>query len=387
MTRARPRGRMAALATAATLMLAACTRGSAPEPATSAPPGDSTAAPGTLTVALVLAAGGTDPGSVNASAIEGLDRAVDAGAVARSDTEMFEPNVRGTDRRAVLARAADSGARLVVAIGPAYSRAVDRVRRDHRRQLFAVVQGDAVPAPNVANLGFAVNEAGFLAGAAAAMKSKTGTVGFLGGQSGTGLVERAQSGFEAGAREVDPDVGILVSYLGTDPEAFADPDAGRAVAASMYANGADVIAHYAGASGMGLFAAATELQRLAIGSDVDETALVPEDEQEAILTSAVDRVDVAVEDVVRAAASDTFVGGFHAFGLAEGGVDYAVNEVNATPRLLSDAMRLRLDELAARVAAGEIVVPLEPDVEPEVPGAVDPTTGPIPSDAPVATPS
>ena len=242
-----------------------------------------------------------------------------------------------------------------------------------------MMHGDAEAAPSVANLGFANNEGSFLAGAAAAMKSKTGTVGFVGGEAGTGLIERSQAGFEAGAREVDPEVRLLVTYLGEDPSAFDDPVAARSAAATMYASGADVIAHDAGASGVGVFEAAADVQALAIGADVDETLLVPLELQEVILTSVVDRVDVAVEDAIRAVTADTFVGGFHAYGIAEGGVDLAVNEINATPRLLSDAMRLRLDELAARVVAGEIVVPVVPEVEPELP-----TAPAVPSVSPTA---
>jgi basic membrane protein A len=357
----------------AILVAAACTDDPVPTPGpTRSPPPEAT------TVALVLAPG--DPAlGVNVTAIEGLERSIDAGLVARGDTETFEPDLRGTDRRAVLRRAADGGADLVIAIGTAYSRAVDAVRTGRRTQRFAIVNGDAEAAPSVANLGFANNEGSFLAGAAAAMKSKTGTVGFVGGEAGTGLIERSQAGFEAGAREVDPEVRLLVTYLGEDPSAFDDPVAARSAAATMYASGADVIAHDAGASGVGVFEAAADVQALAIGADVDETLLVPLELQEVILTSVVDRVDVAVEDAIRAVTADTFVGGFHAYGIAEGGVDLAVNEINATPRLLSDAMRLRLDELAARVVAGEIVVPVVPEVEPELP-----TAPAVPSVSPTA---
>ncbi|MEX2275929.1 MAG: BMP family ABC transporter substrate-binding protein [Actinomycetota bacterium] len=363
---------------AALMLAAACTAdpGAEPEPIGPTPASE-------LTVALVLAPA-IEEGAGDFGAVAGLERAIDAGVVAQTDTKVFEPNAQGTDRRAMVRSAADEGFDLVIAIGAAYTHAVDEVARDHRRQLFAIVGGGAQPGRNVADMTFRRNDAGFLAGAAAAMKSKSGLVGFVGGQSGTGLIEASQAGFEAGAREVDSDVGILVAYVGEDPTAFADPGAAQALAATMYANGADVIAHDAGASGAGVFAAAADTAKLAIGADVDETLLVPPEEQEAILTSAVDRIDVVVEDTIRAAAEGTFVDGSHSFGLAQGGVDYAVNAVNDTPRLLSEAMQLRLDEVLSRVASGEIVVPTEPELEPELPA--EPTSPPPTSTPPTTTP-
>jgi basic membrane protein A len=207
---------------------------------------------------------------------------------------------------------------------------------------------------------FKEEEGSFLVGAAAAMKSEAGTVGFLGGQQGTGLIEKFEAGYAAGVKEVDPNIEVLVEYIGDSTAAFVDPTKGEALSAKMYDGGADIIYHAAGGSGAGLFKAAVEKDQLAIGVDSDQSLTASPEQRKLILTSMLKRVDTAVFEAIEQVADDDFQKGFQTFGLAEDGVDYAVNQYNDNPQLLSQEIQDELDGLKQEIIDGKIKVPTEP---------------------------
>jgi basic membrane protein A and related proteins len=193
------------------------------------------------------------------------------------------------------------------------------------------------------------------------MKSEAGTIGFLGGQEGTGLIERFQAGYEAGAQAVDPNIEILVEYIGDDVTAFNEPTKGEALSNKMYDGGADIIYHAAGASGAGLFKAAVEQGGLAIGVDQDQSLTASPEQQEVILTSMLKRVDTAVFDVIQQVAEDNFQPGSIVLGMAEEGVDYAVNEFNDNDDLLSQDIQAEIEKYKEQIINGEITVPDKPE--------------------------
>ena len=159
--------------------------------------------------------------------------------------------------------------------------------------------------------------------------------------------------------ETCPDCEVLVEYIGDSTQAFVDPTKGEALSAKMYDQGADIVYHAAGQSGLGLFKAAVEAgpDTLAIGVDSDQYQTVEDPEQkERIMTSMLKRVDTAVYDAINDAANDSFEGGQQVFGLAEEGVDYA----DSNPALLTEDIQARLDELKQQIIDGEITVPEEP---------------------------
>jgi basic membrane protein A len=174
------------------------------------------------------------------------------------------------------------------------------------------------------------------------------------------LIERFQAGFEAGAREIDPDIEILVEYIGDSTAAFNDPTRGEALSAKMYDGGADIVYHAAGGSGAGLFKAAVQSNNLAIGVDSDQSLTASPEQRKVILTSMLKRVDTAVHDAIQQTAEGSFQSGTQVFGLAEEGVGYAVNEYNDNPRLLSQDIQTQLDELQQQIIDGAIEVPEEP---------------------------
>jgi basic membrane protein A len=310
--------------------------------------------------ALAFDVGGLGDQSFNDAAYRGLQDAIKDGTLTKENTDFIEPNASGSNRDDNVVNLADQGYDIVVAVGFAFSPGIDEIASDYPDVNFAVVDGFAKEAPNVSNLTFKEQEGSFLVGAAAALKSKTGTIGFLGGQQGTGLIERFQAGFEAGAREVNPDIEILVEYIGDSTAAFNDPTKGEALSAKMYDGGADVVYHAAGASGAGLFKAAVEAKKLAIGVDSDQSLTASSEQRKLILTSMLKRVDTAVYDAIKQTTEDSFKTGTQVFGLAEDGVGYAVNKYNNNSRLLSKDIQTKLDKLKQQIIDGKIKVPTEP---------------------------
>lgn len=349
--------KLLALAFVAVLVLAACggeTRDGGGDG------GDGAA--GDVRVGVAFDVGGLGDQSFNDAANRGLQQAITEGLVTEENTELIEPNATGSNRDDNVVNLADQEFDVIFGIGFAFSEGIAEIAADYPDQKFAVVDGFATTiatdATNIVDLTFKEHEGSFLVGAAAALASQTGTIGFLGGQEGTGLIEKFQAGYEAGARHINPDIEILVEYIGDDVTAFNDPTKGEALSASMYDGGADVVYHAAGASGAGLFQAvvAAGEDALAIGVDSDQYLTASPEQQPHILTSMLKRVDTAVYDTIVAVAEDSFEPGFRVFGLAEEGVDYS----KSNPDLMTEDMVAQLDELKQQIIDGEITVPEEP---------------------------
>ena len=304
--------------------------------------------------------GGLGDQSFNDAANAGLQQAIADGLIAEENTDFLEANASGSNRDANVENLAEQGYDLVIAVGFAFSPGIDEIAPEYPETNFLVIDGFAAEAPNVQNAGFKEHEGSFLVGAAAAMKSEAGTIGFLGGQEGTGLIERFQAGYEAGAQEINPDIEVLVEYIGDSTAAFNDPTRGEALSQKMFDNGADVVYHASGASGAGLFKAAVESGQYAIGVDSDQSLTASPEQQELILTSMLKRVDTAVYNAVDQVVNDNWQTGFVVLGLAEEGVDYAVNEFNDNEDLLSQEIQTKLDELKQAIIDGEITVPDAP---------------------------
>ncbi len=279
------------------------------------------------------------------------------------------PDAGGENREENLRLLAEAGQELIIANGFAFAQNVWRVGTDFPETFFAITddcpQDDTftvVEMDNVRCMLFSEEQGSFLVGAAAAMKSQTGTIGFIGGVE-VGLILKFQAGFEAGARHVDPDINILPAvYLTQVPDftGFNDPVKGKEAALALYGQGADVVYHAAGGSGLGLFEAANELSTAdthlwAIGVDADQYNTVDNEDLKAhILTSMLKRVDVAVAKAISDFLEGSFTSGPVRLGLAEEGVGYS------TTGGFVDDIAADLDELAAEIVAGTIEVPETP---------------------------
>jgi basic membrane protein A len=324
--------------------------------------GDGDGAASDVRVGMALDVGGLGDKSFNDAAKRGLDQAISEGVVSEGNTELLETNQTGSNRDDNMVNLADQGFDLLLGIGFAFSEGIAEIAPDYPDQNFGIIDGYAtfvnaeVEEPNIADLTFKEHEGSYLVGIAAAMASQAGIIGFLGGQEGTGLIEKFEAGYVAGARSVNPDIEVLVEYIGDSTQAFVDPTAGEALSAGMYDDGADVVYHAAGQSGLGLFKAAVEANKLAIGVDSDQYLTASEEEKPLILTSMIKRVDTAVYDTIQQAVNGEFEPGFRVYGIAEEGIGYS----DSNPAL-TDEMKAAMDEASAAIVSGEIIVPEAPE--------------------------
>jgi basic membrane protein A len=230
------------------------------------------------------------------------------------------------------------------------------VARDFPEKHFVCIdyswtEGEAVP-PNLVGIKFREEEGSFLVGALAAMVSTTGVIGFVGGMD-IPLIHKFEAGYRAGAIQERPDIRVLVNYAGVTGDAFKNPAKGKELALAQYDQGADVIFHASGSTGLGVFEAARARQKLVIGVDADQSAEAPG----LVLTSMVKRVDVAVFDEVQRSKENRFEGGVRILGLKDHGVDYVRNESN--PRWITPERQTRLDRLTREIIDGTIRVPTQ----------------------------
>jgi basic membrane protein A len=319
-----------------------------------------------IQVGMAFDIGGLGDKSFNDSANAGLQQAIADGLVCEDNVVTNEANSTGSDRDQNLQALADAGFNLVIGVGFAFSPGVNTIAPDYPDTSFMIVDGyatcgtacgltnDAEAIPNVADYTFKEQEGSFLVGAAAVLKCQCTTIGFLGGQTGP-LIEKFQAGYEAGAAQIDPDVEVLVEYIGDDTTAFNDPVKGEQLSTSMYDDGAEIVYHAAGASGAGLFNAAVEAQKFAIGVDSDQYLTASPEQQALILTSMLKRVDVAVFNSIEAVGAGS-LGSSQIFGMAEDGVDYATSN----PEELTADITEQLDGFKQQIIDGTIVVPDTP---------------------------
>ena len=254
-----------------------------------------------------------------------------------------------TQRQQAMRRMLERGATLLIAVGFAQADAIDAAAAEYPDRQFAIIDVSWLDRPNLRQYAFREHEGSFLVGAAAVLASKTGTIGFVGGMD-IPLIRRFQCGYVQGARYVDPDVEILLAMTGITPAAWNDPTRAGELARGQFDRGADVVYHAAGRSGLGVIQAAADAGKLAIGVDSNQNGIAPG----AVLTSMLKRVDVATYDTLKDTLEGRFTPGVRVLGLAEGGVDWAVDEHNGD--LVSDDMRKTVEQARSDIIAGRIVV-------------------------------
>jgi basic membrane protein A len=305
-------------------------------------------------IAIVYDVGGRGSPGFAELAWEGVKRAADAlGAELKEVTA--NPGDTDADREERLKQLADAGYYPIFALGSTYAGPVAKVAPKYPGFWFVLVDDDTVDAPNVIGIQFDQAQGSFLVGAAAALTSKSGTVGFIGAVK-IPLLQKYEAGFTAGVRVANPHVKVLVAYLSRPPDyaGFRDPAKARKVALGMYDAGADVIFGAADESGNGVIQAAHDRGRWAIGVDSDQYVMSDPSVRSAILTSMVKRADVGTYTIAMEVASGVPKDGNNVFGLDRGGVGFS------TSGGFVDPIKAQLDALAARIAAGEIVVPMTP---------------------------
>lgn len=307
-----------------------------------------------LKAGLAFDIGGRGDKSFGASAGRGMDQAKKELGVTDSEAVAVaaEPESAKEERLRLLAQ---NGFNPVIAVGFAYGPSLAKVAPEFPKVNFAIIDDSSAMGANIANLTFAENEGSFLVGAAAALKSKTGNVGFIGGVQ-VPLLEKFQAGYEAGAKAVNPAIKLQSRYLTQPPDfsGFADPAKATTTASGMYQNGADIVYTAAGGSGSGTFKAAKANNKLAIGVDSDQALTADPGVRDVIITSMIKKVDVAVFAFLKSVSEGKFTAGPSIYDLKRDGVDYSKTGGKV------DDIAAKLDDFKQKIIAGTIKVPVTP---------------------------
>ena len=248
-----------------------------------------------------------------------------------------------TQREQAMRRMAERGANPIVGVGFSQGSPMEKVAKEFPKLNFTIIDF-VVDLPNVESVVFREHEGSFLVGMMAAMASKSGKVGFVGGMD-VPLIRKFQCGYEQGAKYANPKVEVHANMTGTTPSAWNDPARGSELAKAQFSKGADVVFAAAGGTGIGVYQAAKDAGKLAIGVDSNQNHLQPG----TMLTSMVKRVDVAV-----AASFKKHKSGVTSLGLKEGGVDYALDKNNE--KLVPADMKAKVDAAKADIISGKIKV-------------------------------
>ena len=243
---------------------------------------------------------------------------------------------------------AERGQNPIIGVGFAQADAVQKVGAEFPKTDFTVIDG-IVKLPNVQSVLFKEQEGSFLVGMLAAMASKSGKVGFVGGMD-IPLIRRFECGYEQGAKYANPQVAVVQNMTGTTPSAWDDPGRGGELAKAQFDGGVDVVYAAAGNTGLGVYQAAADAHMLAIGVDSNQNYLHPG----TMLTSMVKRVDLAAYNSLESAKSGNWQGGITVLGLKEGGIDWAYDQYNE--KLITPEMKAKVDQAKADIIAGKITV-------------------------------
>ncbi|NND93016.1 MAG: BMP family ABC transporter substrate-binding protein [Granulosicoccus sp.] len=297
-----------------------------------------------ITPAVVFDMGGKFDKSFNQGVYDGVER-----FKAESGIEYREFEVTNeTQREQAIRRMAQRGANPILGVGFAQAGPMETVAREFPDTKFTLIDG-VVDLPNVQSVVFKEQEGSFLVGLLAAMASENGMVGFVGGMD-IPLIRRFACGYEQGAKYADPSVDVIQNMTGTTPSAWNDPGRGSELAKGQFDRGVDVIYAAAGGTGVGVYQAAKDGGKLAIGVDSNQNYLHPG----TMLTSMLKRVDVAAYNAFAEAQNGTWSAGIKVLGLSDDGVGWALDENNES--LITEDMKAAVEAASAKIVAGEITV-------------------------------
>ena len=296
-------------------------------------------------VALIYDSGGKFDKSFNESAYNAAEKfKADTG----NDYMEFEA-ANNAQIEQGLRKLAQRGANVIVAMGFAMADAVAAVSAEYPETNFTIVDVNWLQGDNLQQIVFKEHEGSFLVGMIAAMKSKSGTVGFVGGMD-IPLIRKFHGGYEQGAKYINPDINVLMNMTGTTPEAWNNPTKGAELTKAQIDKGADVIYQAAGGTGIGVLQAAADAGVYGIGVDANQNYMHPG----SVLTSMLKRVDVAVYNAFKTTMDGTYETGVFTLGLAEDGVGWSLDEHNES--LISADMKAAVEQAKADIISGKINV-------------------------------
>lgn len=294
--------------------------------------------------AVIYDLGGKFDKSFNEAAFHGAEKFKADTGIEYRDFEI----ANDSQREQALRRFARDGNNPIVVPGFSWAAPLVKVAAEYPDTNFAIIDMK-VEGPNIRSIVFKDEEGSYLVGVLAALASETGTVGFIGGMD-VPLIRNFACGYKGGVLATNPDATVLEAMTGTTPDAWNNPVKGGEIARSQMDQGAGVIFAAAGGTGLGVLQAVADADKLAIGVDSNQNGIQPGH----VLTSMLKRVDVAVYDAFMDAKNGEFTTGVSVLGLAENGVDYAMDENNA--ELVTDEMEAKVEAVKADIIAGKIDV-------------------------------
>jgi basic membrane protein A len=294
--------------------------------------------------ALIFDMGGKFDKSFNEAAYNGAEMFKKEAGIDYLEFEVTNESQREQSLR----KLAQRGATVIVATGFAQAPALKTVAAEFPDVKFTLID-DVVDLPNVQSIIFKEHEGSFLVGVLAATASKTGKVGFVGGMD-IPLIRKFACGYVQGAKYANPNAQVFENMTGTTGDAWNDPTKGGELARSQFDRGADVVYAAAGGTGLGVYQAAKDSGKLAIGVDSNQNYLHPG----TMLTSMLKRVDLAVYNAFKTAQDGTWKPGVQILGLAEDGVGWALDDNNKA--LITPDMQAKVDQAKADIVAGKIKV-------------------------------
>ncbi|WP_309082522.1 BMP family ABC transporter substrate-binding protein [Chelativorans sp.] len=294
--------------------------------------------------ALLFDLGGKFDKSFNEMAYMGAEKFKQETGVEYAEFEISND----AQREQALRRFAERGHNPIVMAGFSWVEYLNRVAPEFPDVSFTIID-DKVDQPNVRSITFKEHEGSYLVGMLAAMASKTGAVGFVGGMQ-VPLIAKFECGYVGGVKAANPDAKVIRNYTGDTPAAWNDPTKGGEIARTQIDQGADVIYHAAGGTGVGVLQAAADAGKLGIGVDANQNHLHPGH----VLTSMLKRVDVAVYDSFVDAKNNEFSYGQQDLGLKEDGVGYALDDNNKD--LITEEMKNAVEKAKADIISGTLTV-------------------------------
>lgn len=301
--------------------------------------------------ALIIAQGGLGDGSWNDSANAGFTAGLDATGITGRAIESKDVVAQGEE---IMRRAADGGFGFVASLEWNHGEAMEKLAVDYP-DVNWVIMNQTRAGDNIASVVFAEHEGSFLAGALAAQVTADTSIKGMNADAVIGVIGAVRApgidkfivGYIQGAQAINPDIDVKVAYS----DSFGDPAKGEQLAKTMFDEGADIVYHVAGGTGIGIIEAAKAEGKFAIGVDTDQDSLAPG----SVLTSMVKRVDIATESLIKDYAAGNFPGGeVLQFGLDVEGV--GLSEMKYTKDMIPAAYLTRVDELKAEIIAGSISV-------------------------------
>ena len=295
--------------------------------------------------AIIYDLGGKFDKSFNEAAFNGAEKFKAETGIEYREFEI----ANDAQREQALRKFAGDGNNPIVVAGFSWAAALEKVAAEYPDTKFAIIDMVVAGKPNIKSIVFKEQEGSYLAGIMAAIAAKSNKVGFVGGMD-IPLIHKFACGYVGGVKSVKPDAEVFQAYTGSDPSAWNDPVKGGEITKSQISQGADVVYHAAGGTGVGVLQAAAEANKLGIGVDSNQNGLQPG----KVLTSMLKRVDVAVYNTFMDTKNDKFVADIQNLGLKEEGVDVALDDNNKP--LVTPEMTAALEKAKKDIIDGTVQV-------------------------------